>query len=105
VLAGVAAIVLLLRRSYALARISSSLAVAAILIGWATAQYPYVLPPTLTIEQAARGRTTLVVMLVALVIGSLILIPALYYLYTLFQRGAPTRASEGAASPSRPSVY
>jgi cytochrome d ubiquinol oxidase subunit II len=105
VLAGVVAIVLLVRRNYARARISSSLAVATILIGWATAQYPYVLPPALTIEQAARGRTTLVVMLVALVIGSLILIPALYYLYTLFQRGAPARTSEGATSPSRPSVY
>ena len=45
VLAGVAAIVLLVRRRYAWARISSSLAVAAVLIGWAVAQYPYVLPP------------------------------------------------------------
>ncbi len=110
VLAGMAAIVLLVRRRFAWARISSSLAVAAILIGWAVAQYPYALPPTLTIEEAARGRTTMVAMLVVLVIGSLILAPALYYMYALFQRGEPTtatgtRASEGAASPHRPSVY
>ena len=105
VLAGVVAIVLLVRRSYAFARISSALAVATILIGWAAAQYPYVLPPSLTIEEAARGRTTLVAMLVSLVIGSLVLVPALYYLYTLFQRGEPARTSEGVASPSRPSVY
>jgi cytochrome bd-type quinol oxidase subunit 2 len=104
VLAGVVAIVLLVRRSYAAARISSSLAVAAILVGWAAAQYPYVLPPALTIEEAARGRGTLVAMLVSLVLGSLVLVPALYYLYALFQRGQPTAASEGAGSPPRPSV-
>jgi hypothetical protein len=44
-------------------------------------------------------------MLVALVLGSLILAPALYYLYALFQRSEPTAASEGAASPHRPSGY
>ena len=94
-----------MRRRYAWARISSSLAVAAILVGWAAAQYPYVLPPTLTIEEAARGRATLVAMLVSLVVGSLLLVPSLYYLYSLFQRGEPTRTSEGAASPHRPSGY
>ena len=44
-------------------------------------------------------------MLVSLVIGSVVLVPALCYLYTLFQRGEPARTSEGVASPSRPSVY
>jgi cytochrome bd ubiquinol oxidase subunit II len=39
-----------------------------------------------TIEEAARGRATLVAMLVALVAGSVVLLPALVYLYTLFQR-------------------
>ena len=105
VLAGIAAIVLLVRRDFAWARISSSLAVATILIGWAAAQYPYVLPPALTIEEAARGRATLVAMLVSLVIGSLVLVPALYYLYSLFQRGESNGASEVAASPHRPSGY
>ena len=101
VLAGAAAIVLLVRRDYAWARISSSLAVATILIGWAAAQYPYLLPPSLTIEEAARGRSTLVAMLVALALGTVILVPALVYLYWLFQR-AP---SEEAGSPHRPSIY
>jgi cytochrome bd-type quinol oxidase subunit 2 len=109
VVAGIAAIVLLVLRRYAWARISSSIAVAAILIGWATAQFPYVLPPELTIEEAARGRATLIAMLVSLVIGSVILVPALYYLYWLFQStqpGQPTPAatSEEPGSPHRPSV-
>jgi cytochrome d ubiquinol oxidase subunit II len=86
VCAGVAAVVLLVLRRYAAARVSSALAVTAILVGWAVAQYPYVLLPEVTIEEAARGRATLVAMLVALVGGAVVLVPALGYLYVLFQR-------------------
>ncbi len=95
VLAGVAAIVLLVMQRYTLARLVSSLAVAAILVGWAVAQYPYLLPPTVTIEEAAAGRVTLVAMLVTLVLGSFLLVPALVYLYRLFQR-PPLTADEAA---------
>ena len=86
VLAGLASIVLLVIRRYAVARATASLAVAAILLGWAAAQYPYVLPPDLTIDDAAAGEATLVAMLVSLIIGSCVLVPALVYLYRLFQR-------------------
>jgi cytochrome d ubiquinol oxidase subunit II len=85
VLAGVASIVLLVLRRYAAARVTSSLAVAAILVGWAAAQYPYLLLPDLTIADAAAGQATLVAMLVVLVVGSCLLVPALVYLYRLFQ--------------------
>ncbi|MFD0206796.1 MULTISPECIES: cytochrome d ubiquinol oxidase subunit II [Saccharothrix] len=88
--AGVAAIVLLAVRRYALARVVSALAVAAILVGWAVGQYPYVLLPGLTIEQAAQGRTTMTALLVALGVGAVVLVPSLVFLYTLFQR--PTGA-------------
>ena len=87
--AGLAAIWLLVKREYVRARICSALAVSAILIGWAVAQYPYVLPPELTIEAAAGGRATLTAMLVALAVGSIILVPALVYMYALFQRSHP----------------
>jgi cytochrome bd ubiquinol oxidase subunit II len=100
-LAGATAIVLLARRRYAPARVASALAVAAILAGWAVAQYPYVLPPTLTIEAAARGRTTLVAVLVSLLVGALLLVPALVYLYTLSQRDTPPARPAGmGAVPS-----
>jgi cytochrome d ubiquinol oxidase subunit II len=89
-LAGVASIALLVLRRYAVARVTAALAVAAILLGWAAAQYPYVLPPDLTIDDAAAGRATLVAMLVALVVGSCLLVPALVYLYRLFQRAERT---------------
>jgi cytochrome d ubiquinol oxidase subunit II len=87
--AGLVAVWLLATRRYAPARPASALAVAAILAGWAVAQYPYVLVPEVTIEQAATGRATLVAMLVALVGGAVVLAPALVYLYVLFQRPPP----------------
>jgi cytochrome d ubiquinol oxidase subunit II len=86
-LAGIGSIGLLLARRYTLARVAAGLAVTAVLWGWAAAQYPYLLPPTVTIEDAAASRTTLVTMLVSLLIGAVLLVPALVYLYTLFQRG------------------
>ncbi|HXV93636.1 MAG TPA: cytochrome d ubiquinol oxidase subunit II, partial [Pseudonocardia sp.] len=101
VAAGIAAIALLLARRYVPARIASALAVTTVLIGWAVAQYPYVLLPYLTIEEAARGRATLVAMLVALVVGAVILVPALVYLYVLFQRGEPAEYAPAPAARDR----
>jgi cytochrome d ubiquinol oxidase subunit II len=99
VVAGVAALLLLLTRRYVPARAASALAVTAILVGWALAQYPYLLLPGLTIEEAARGRATLVAMLVALVVGAVILVPALVYLYALFQQAPADDASHAAGYP------
>ena len=82
-----ASIVLLVLRRYAVARVTAALAVATILLGWAAAQYPYVLLPDLTIERRRggrghaggdAGRRS--------IIGSCVLVPALVYLYRLFQR-------------------
>jgi cytochrome bd-type quinol oxidase subunit 2 len=94
VVAGLAALWLLATRRYAPARLASALAVAAILAGWAVAQYPYVLLPEVTIEEAATGRATLVAMLVALIGGTVVLLPALVYLYVLFQRSPPHREAD-----------
>ncbi|MCW2701721.1 MAG: cytochrome d ubiquinol oxidase subunit [Blastococcus sp.] len=102
VVAGTAAIVYLATRRYAHARVASALAVTAILVGWALAQYPYILVGEVTIEEAARGRATLVAMLVTLVAGAVILLPALAYLYLLFQRspepGSGAVSSDGVRS-------
>lgn len=98
VVAGLTAIALLLVRRYALARVVSALAVTAILVGWAVGQYPYVLLPGLAIEQAAAGRQTLMALLIALAIGALVIVPALAYLYTLFQRPATSPEPGGFTS-------
>ena len=55
--------------------------------GWGLAQYPYLLPPDLTIEQAAAPRITLELILVALVVGAAVLFPSLFYLFRIFKAG------------------
>ena len=85
--AGAATLVLLVRSQGAWARVSAALAVAAVLFGWAAAQYPYLLERRLRIADAAGARATLVAILVVLGVGALLLVPALLWLYTLMQRG------------------
>jgi cytochrome d ubiquinol oxidase subunit II len=104
VVAGVTAIALILLRLYAYARLLSGLAVAMILVGWAVAQYPYILVTDLTIEEAAVSRTTLTAMLVALLAGAVILVPALIYLYRLFQGTQSRQVSADATAPGE-AVY
>jgi cytochrome d ubiquinol oxidase subunit II len=97
VIAGVAAVVFLALKRYVPARLASSLAVTTILVGWAVAQYPYILVPDVTIEEAASGRATLQATLVALGVGAVILVPALVYLYRLFQSSRPEPVSYSIA--------
>lgn len=66
----------------------------AILWGWASSQYPYLVEPSVTIYDAAPT-ATLDVLLASLLIGSVVLLPFLFYLYTLFKGDIfsnPTRA-------------
>jgi cytochrome bd ubiquinol oxidase subunit II len=94
--AGATSILLLLRRRYIWARITAALAVTAVLCGWAAGQYPYVLVPHLTIDDAAVSRTTLNTMLLAITAGSIILIPSLVLMYRMFQTvPTHTRRSRG----------
>jgi cytochrome d ubiquinol oxidase subunit II len=85
-LAGVATFVLVWRRRYELARLGASLAVAAVVVGWALAQEPVILPG-LTVEQAAAPDATLVAVIVAVVAGALVLFPSLGLLFSLVLRG------------------
>jgi cytochrome d ubiquinol oxidase subunit II len=102
-LAGLASIWLLLRRRYVHARITAAVAVTAVLWGWAAAQYPYILAPYLTVRDAAAGRATLFAMLTTLLVGALLLVPALVYLYSLFQRQpAPDAGSADGSQRERP---
>jgi cytochrome d ubiquinol oxidase subunit II len=87
--AGLASIGLVARRRYGYARVAAALAVAAILWGWALAQYPYLLTPDLTIGEAAGGRATLIALLTCLIAGAALLVPCLWFLYWLFQSDAP----------------
>ena len=96
-----AAFVTLWRRRYLLARVAAAATVALIVWGWGIAQYPYILPPDLTIAQAAAPRITLELVLVALVVGATVLLPSLYYLFRIFKKRNPSVAPP-TTPPTRP---
>jgi cytochrome d ubiquinol oxidase subunit II len=83
-LAAVAALWAVWTRRWQTARIAAALQVSLILWGWVLVQYPFVVPPTLTIRATAAPRTTLELLLGALVGGALILFPSLAYLFRTF---------------------
>jgi len=92
--AAITAIVALWRRRYRVARIAAGAQVSLVLWGWAFAQNPYLIPPALTIRDAASPPLTLGLLLVALCAGFIILIPSLRYLYRTFARAsAPEHSS------------
>ena len=62
-------------------------AVAAIVVGWVLAQKPYLLPPKLTLEQAAASDATLSAVVIAVAVGMVILVPSLWWLYRLVLQG------------------
>jgi cytochrome d ubiquinol oxidase subunit II len=84
-IAAVTAIAALWTRRFRVARVAAAAQVTFILWGWAAAQYPYVLPPALTIEAAAAPNRTLVLILWALAAGACVLLPSLYYLFRVFK--------------------
>jgi cytochrome d ubiquinol oxidase subunit II len=86
VLCGVGALVLLLRDAARGARILAVLAVAAVVVSWGVAQWPYLLPDSLTVEDAAAPTGTLSALVVAVGLAVLIVLPGFLVLYTLVQR-------------------
>jgi cytochrome bd ubiquinol oxidase subunit II len=72
-------------RRWQAARIAAATEVSLILWGWALGQYPYLLPPDFTIDNARAPTITLEFVLGALVIGGIVLFPSLYYLFRVFK--------------------
>ena len=83
-LAAIAALWSVWTRRWLTARLAAALQVSLILWGWVLVQYPFVVPPTLTIRATAAPRTTLELLIGALAAGALILVPALIYLFRTF---------------------
>jgi cytochrome d ubiquinol oxidase subunit II len=85
-LVSLAAVVALWRRSYRAARISAIIEVSLIVWGWALAEFPYLVPPDLTVENSAAPEATLRLLLWALLAGLALLIPSLRYLFKVFKQ-------------------
>jgi cytochrome bd ubiquinol oxidase subunit II len=72
-------------RRFRLARVMVGLQVSLIFWGWTVSQYPYLVPPDLTIRGTAAPEITLRLTLWALGLGTLVLAPSLVYLFRVFK--------------------
>ena len=68
------------------ARLLAIGAVAAVVIGWGVAQWPYLLPESLTVDRRRRARRDALVVLVVFVVAAVVILPSLGLLYFLDQR-------------------
>jgi cytochrome bd ubiquinol oxidase subunit II len=107
--AGLVTLELVRRSRFETARYGSSAAVASIVLGWALAQRPELLP-NLTVDEAAAGHPTMIATVVGVAIGATILVPSLALLFGLVLRGRfdaadaeeePTREREQRRSGER----
>ena len=87
VLCGVGGLVLLMRKAHRGARVLAVIAVACAILAWGAAQWPYVLPESLTFSAAAAPPGTLTAVLAAVVLAAVIVVPGFVLLYVLDQRG------------------
>ena len=79
---------LLFLRRYWWARVAAAVQVTAVFCAWAIAQYPYLLVPDITIQDAASPQPVLVAMSVLVIAYVIVLGPSLYFLFRLFKTRA-----------------
>jgi cytochrome d ubiquinol oxidase subunit II len=84
---GAGALVLLLRDAARGARLLAVVAVACVVLAWGVAQWPYLLPETLTVSAAAAPSGTLTAVLAVTVLAGVVVLPGFVLLYVLDQRG------------------
>jgi cytochrome d ubiquinol oxidase subunit II len=99
-LAGAAALWLLWREQWAVARVAAVAAVGAVVVGWGVGQYPWILVDEVTIDDGAGASATLVALLVVFVLAGLFVLPALGYMLWLTQQEAWAATEELEADAS-----
>jgi len=82
-------------RKYRLARVCAAAQVTLILLGWAFAQYPHLVEPDIRIFSASAPRSTLQLLLGAVIAGAILLFPSYYYLFRIFKT-QPQKSTKGA---------
>jgi len=83
---GIGLLAVLLRGARRPIRPLAAGAVVAVIWGWGVAQFPYLLPTSLRIDQAAAPDPTLVTVFVVFAAAAVVVLPSLALLYTLSQR-------------------
>jgi cytochrome d ubiquinol oxidase subunit II len=85
-LCGAALLAVLLRGGRRLLRPLAAGAVVAVIWGWGVAQFPYLLPTSLRIDQAAAPDATMTVVFIVFAVAAVVVLPSLGLLYTLAQK-------------------
>nr|QKW93721.1 cytochrome BD ubiquinol oxidase subunit II [Vitiosangium cumulatum] len=82
--AAVLAFALLLARRFWPARVAAAAQVGLIVVGWAASQYPYLVVPDLTLQEASAPESSQRALLVALAVGAALILPSLLLLLRVF---------------------
>ncbi|HZA35292.1 MAG TPA: cytochrome d ubiquinol oxidase subunit II, partial [Vicinamibacterales bacterium] len=82
-------------------RILAVATVVSVLAAWGVAQYPYVLPTSLTIDQAAAPNSVLMWLLITFILFAVTVLPALLLLWALDQRSRLDEGAETGSSQAR----
>jgi cytochrome d ubiquinol oxidase subunit II len=85
-LCGAALLVVLVRGGRRPLRPLAAGAVIAVIWGWGVAQFPYLLPTSLRIDQAAAPDATMTIVFVVFAVAAVVVLPSLGLLYTLAQK-------------------
>lgn len=88
-LIGLVTAALLFWRRYNLARAMVVLETAFLLGSWGLSQYPYIIPPHITIANSANDPNVILALVIAIAIGMALLLPSLYYLFSVFKSATP----------------
>jgi cytochrome d ubiquinol oxidase subunit II len=84
----IAAVWFLFTRRFWWARSCAIVQVTLTIWAWGLAQFPYLVPPSLTVFNASAPESTLRFITIVLFFGALLLFPSLYYLLRIFKGGA-----------------
>jgi cytochrome bd ubiquinol oxidase subunit II len=84
-LIGLATAIALFFRRYSMARVLIVMETVAFLGTWGIAQLPYILPPRLTIPSAASPARTMTEFFYSALIGALVMLPSLWFLFHVFK--------------------
>jgi cytochrome d ubiquinol oxidase subunit II len=97
---GIVSLVMLMRAKHAnLTRFTAVMADATVIISWGVAQWDYILPETLTLDQAAAPSGTMGALIVATIGVVILIVPSFILLYRMDQGGLlPQEGTDGAES-------
>jgi cytochrome d ubiquinol oxidase subunit II len=95
---GVGTLILLVRESHRAARVLAIGAVASVVIAWGVAQWPYMLPTSLKVSQAAAPDAALGAVLVVFGIAVVVIVPSFGLLYMLDQKSLLEAGAEPEAT-------